>query len=238
MGPATDNPTQDLDHQHQQDFKDHQESMFEESSISPGPPEAEFEPEQSFEDPEYDDAGYSLPDEAPDEDVMTESTPASEVPASVAPAGVAPASVAAAAAEHSEQAEQAGQASAAPANVVPAAAEPASPVHESPAQASTPTQQPQHAEPPAPSAESLSGLTIDDFAALEERILRAVNLVRHERQARQAAEERLLVLESQVLAQSPVLEKLQQEVEALRVEREQVRHRVERLLSQIDALEL
>ena len=40
------------------------------------------------------------------------------------------------------------------------------------------------------------------------------------------------------LAQSPALEQLEQEVEALRVEREHVRQRVERLLSQLDALEL
>jgi hypothetical protein len=95
-----------------------------------------------------------------------------------------------------------------------------------------------HAEVPANSPEPLTVMTIDDFSALEERVLRAVNLVRRERQARLAAEERLLLLESQALAQAPALEQLQQEVEALRVEREQVRQRVERLLSQLDALEL
>jgi hypothetical protein len=95
-----------------------------------------------------------------------------------------------------------------------------------------------HAETPAPSPEPLTVMTIDDFSALEERVLRAVNLVRRERQARLAAEERLLLLESQALAQAPALEQLQQEVEGLRLEREQVRQRVERLLSQLDALEL
>jgi uncharacterized coiled-coil protein SlyX len=94
---------------------------------------------------------------------------------------------------------------------------------------------------PAPEAapqETPAALTIDDFAALEERVLRAVSLVRREREARHAAEERLMHLESQTLAQVPVVEQLQQEVDALRAERDQVRQRVERLLSQLDALEL
>jgi len=95
---------------------------------------------------------------------------------------------------------------------------------------------------PAPAAvvetEPLTVLTIDDFAALEDHVLRAVNLVRQERQARSAAEERAAALDAQLQAQSPSIERLQQEVDSLRVEREQVRQRVERLLSQLDALEL
>jgi hypothetical protein len=84
-------------------------------------------------------------------------------------------------------------------------------------------------------------LTVDDFAALEERILRAVDLVRRERQGRAAAEERIAALEvelQQLRGQTSTIEHLQQEVESLRVEREQVRLRVERLLGQLDALEL
>jgi regulator of replication initiation timing len=91
-------------------------------------------------------------------------------------------------------------------------------------------------------------LSANDFSALEERVLRAVSLVRSERQARIAAEERASSLETQlhsleaqiqqIEAQSPILERLVQEVESLRIEREQVRQRVERLLGQLDALEL
>jgi uncharacterized coiled-coil protein SlyX len=91
---------------------------------------------------------------------------------------------------------------------------------------------------PEADAGSPKVLTADDFSALEERVLKAVSLVRREREARLAAEERLLVLESQMLAQAPTLEQLHQEIDALRAEREQVRQRVERLLSQLDALEL
>ena len=92
-----------------------------------------------------------------------------------------------------------------------------------------------------PELEPPSVLTADDFGALEERVLRAVELVRHERQARQAAEQRTAILESQLLAlqaDTAVVDQLQQEVDSLRVEREQVRQRVERLLGQLDALEL
>ncbi len=115
---------------------------------------------------------------------------------------------------------------------------------------------------PSPAEKPMTVLTADDFEALEDRILRAVSLVRREREARILAEERVAALESQKLhfeaqslqlelqcrglesqlrdleAQSPVLERLEQEIDALRIEREQVRQRVERLLSQLDSLEL
>jgi hypothetical protein len=84
-------------------------------------------------------------------------------------------------------------------------------------------------------------LTVDDFAALEERVLRAVNLVRREREGRIAAEQRAVTLEAELAQQqtaNSAVGRLQQEVDALRVEREQVRLRVERLLSQLDALEI
>ena len=84
-------------------------------------------------------------------------------------------------------------------------------------------------------------LTVDDFAELEERIVRTVELVQRERKARVAAQQRVGELEGQVRelqAQSESLEHLQEEIASLRGEREQVRQRVERLLSQLDALEL
>ena len=81
-------------------------------------------------------------------------------------------------------------------------------------------------------------VSVDEFAALEERIRRAVELVKRERQARAAAEERAAKAEEKLRAQSPVMEQLQSEMHALRAERDQVRQRVERLLTQLDALEL
>jgi hypothetical protein len=81
-------------------------------------------------------------------------------------------------------------------------------------------------------------LSVDDFSALEERVLRAVELVKRERLARTAAEERATQAEAQMREHAPLLENLQKEVNALRTERDYVRQRVERLLAQLDALEV
>jgi len=81
-------------------------------------------------------------------------------------------------------------------------------------------------------------LSADDFSALEDRILRAVNLVRRERLARADAEERAMQAELRLAEQTPQIEQLQSELNTLRAERDHVRQRVERLLTQLDALEL
>jgi hypothetical protein len=81
-------------------------------------------------------------------------------------------------------------------------------------------------------------VSVDDFSALEERILRAVELVKSERQARTAAEQRAQQAESQLHEQAPHMDQLQKELHALKTERDHVRQRVERLLAQLDALEL
>ena len=90
----------------------------------------------------------------------------------------------------------------------------------------------------APAEPAALAVSVDEFAALEERIRRAVELVKRERQAQAAAEERAAKAEEKLHAQSPVIEQLQSELRALRAERDQVRQRVERLLAQLDALEL
>ncbi len=92
------------------------------------------------------------------------------------------------------------------------------------------------AEPVADSgALAVSG---DEFSALEERILRTVNLLKRERHTRAEAEERAAKAETQLHEQAPLMENLQKELNVLRAERDHVRQRVERLLSQLDALEL
>ncbi len=105
-------------------------------------------------------------------------------------------------------------------------------------------------EPVAP-PQTLS-LSVDEFSALEERVLRAVDLVKRERVARAAAEakaahfetlsaqaeERAAHFEIQLREQAPLVEEQQKELSALRAERDHVRVRVERLLSQLDTLEL
>ncbi len=81
-------------------------------------------------------------------------------------------------------------------------------------------------------------VSADDFSALEERVKRAVDLVKQERKARAEAESRAQKAEEQLHGQTPVVAQLQSEISALRAERDQVRQRVERLLKQLDALEL
>jgi hypothetical protein len=81
-------------------------------------------------------------------------------------------------------------------------------------------------------------VSADDFLALEERVQRAVEVVKRERQARAAADARAAEAEAKVLAQAAQTERLQSELSVLRAERDQVRQRVERLLAQLDALEL
>ena len=69
-------------------------------------------------------------------------------------------------------------------------------------------------------------LSADDFSALEERIVRA------------AAEDRATKAEVQLGEQAPLVAQLQEEVRSLHAERDHVRQRVDRLLSQLDSLEL
>ena len=94
----------------------------------------------------------------------------------------------------------------------------------------------EQAEPRAES--SVLTLSVDEFSALEERVLRTVSLVKQERQARAAAEERANAAEVQISKHEPEMERLQAEIQTLRTERGHVRLRVERLLAQLDALEL
>jgi Rad3-related DNA helicase len=103
---------------------------------------------------------------------------------------------------------------------------------------------PEH-KPEAAAQTGTLALSADEFSALEERILKAVNLVKRERLARAAAEERAALAESKASGEVLSVEKLkkdaenlQKEVEILRAERDNVRQRVERLLSQLDALEV
>jgi chromosome segregation ATPase len=98
-----------------------------------------------------------------------------------------------------------------------------------------------------PESDRSTALTVsaDDFDALEDRIYRAVELVKQGRQQGATTEARISDFESravraeaQLQAQALVLEQLENEVQMLREEREQVRQRMERVLKQLDALEM
>ena len=125
----------------------------------------------------------------------------------------------------------------------------------------------------APEEPGALAVSVDDFAALEERVYRTVDLVKREREVRKAAEAhaaemearashaevrrgefetramqaetrlaeleaRAAQAEAQVLAHSPHVEQMQNELSGLRTEREHVRQRVEKLLQQLNGLEL
>jgi uncharacterized protein involved in exopolysaccharide biosynthesis len=78
--------------------------------------------------------------------------------------------------------------------------------------------------------------TADDFSALEERVVRAVEVVKKERAARAQAEQTAETLRREAEEQGSVLAQAQEQVRVLEREREQVRQRVERLLKQIDEI--
>jgi chromosome segregation ATPase len=115
---------------------------------------------------------------------------------------------------------------------------------ESDQQHQPPAHEPDHASDQS-SASATVSLSAQDFAALEERIMRAVELVRRERQLRAEAEARAAQAEARVehadserREQMAAADDLSKELAALRAERNEVRGRVERLLSQLDTLEL
>lgn len=76
----------------------------------------------------------------------------------------------------------------------------------------------------------------DDFQALEERVMRLVELVRGERRERAKAEENAATLQQLLEEQGAQLARTEEELRSLSSDRDQVRNRVERLLKQLDDL--
>jgi len=77
---------------------------------------------------------------------------------------------------------------------------------------------------------------VDDFSALEQRILRAIEVVKTEKAARQHADENLARVQGMMDAQAALLTQAQDQVRTLERDRDQVRQRVERLLKQLDEI--
>lgn len=82
----------------------------------------------------------------------------------------------------------------------------------------------------------LPAATVDDFSALEQRVVRAVELVKTERAARAQAEETAARLQDQFDEQTQAFEHSQEQLKTLERERETVRQRVERMLKQLDEI--
>jgi len=108
---------------------------------------------------------------------------------------------------------------------------------------------------------AVSGVSVDEFQALEQKVLRAVEVVKREREARAAAEAEVVALRRQLAEQEEAarsqvvaakseasaamsqLESAQREKEAVDgqlasfiQERDAVRQRVEQMMNQIDEL--
>ncbi len=99
---------------------------------------------------------------------------------------------------------------------------------------------------PLYTANMSSGVSVDEFQALEQKVLRAVEIVKREREARGAAEAEVAALREQLASQEAVKSQLQaaesrahaaeSQIAALDRDREAVRQRVEKMLQQMDEL--
>jgi chromosome segregation ATPase len=83
---------------------------------------------------------------------------------------------------------------------------------------------------------STSAISIDEFQALEQKVLRAVEIVKREREARAAAEAEAASLREQLSAFESNARAIETELTTLNKERDAVRQRVEKMLEQIDEL--
>lgn len=79
-------------------------------------------------------------------------------------------------------------------------------------------------------------MAADDFNALEQRVLRAVEMLKSEREARAAAEQNATTLQQLLDEQSTELTRTQEQVKTLEREREIARQHVERMLKQLDEI--
>jgi uncharacterized coiled-coil DUF342 family protein len=86
-------------------------------------------------------------------------------------------------------------------------------------------------------------ISVDEFQALEQKVLRAVEIVRREREARAAAEAEAAAAKAEAAALRAQLSELtsasntaQTQITTLNQERDAVRLRVEKMLQQMDEL--
>ncbi len=81
-----------------------------------------------------------------------------------------------------------------------------------------------------------TAISADEFQALEQKVLRAVEIVRKEREARAAAEAEVSSLRDQLDALKHSSDDAQTQITSLNQERTTVRLRVEKMLQQMDEL--
>jgi chromosome segregation ATPase len=81
-----------------------------------------------------------------------------------------------------------------------------------------------------------SGISADEFQALEQKVLRAVEIVKREREARAVAEAEVAELHEQLAVAQSSTRAAETEIATLNKERDTVRLRVEKMLEQMDEL--
>ena len=79
-------------------------------------------------------------------------------------------------------------------------------------------------------------ISVDEFQALEQRVLRTVDLIRKERELRSTAEQENSALKELLDHASSENTQLNTEIAALRDERTQVKNRVDAMLQQMDEI--
>ncbi|MBS1813718.1 MAG: cell division protein ZapB [Acidobacteria bacterium] len=83
---------------------------------------------------------------------------------------------------------------------------------------------------------STATVSVDEFQALEQRVQRAVELIKTEREARAAAEAEVKRLREELEENAAQASTLQVELAGLKQERESVKGRVDAMLKQMDEL--
>lgn len=83
---------------------------------------------------------------------------------------------------------------------------------------------------------STATVSVDEFQALEQKVLRAVEIIKQEREARAKAEAEIASLREQIEFQTLVAQEAQTAVNTLTKDRDNVRQRVEKMLQQMDEL--
>jgi len=84
--------------------------------------------------------------------------------------------------------------------------------------------------------EGQATMAADDFAALEEKVRRTVELLRSEREARHKAEAEVARLSEGSMAGRKRVAEMERELEGLKRDRSAARVRVEKMLTQLDEL--
>ena len=83
---------------------------------------------------------------------------------------------------------------------------------------------------------STATISVDEFQALEQKVLRAVEIIKQEREARARAEAEIASLKEQLEFQTLVAQEAQTAVTSLTKDRDTVKQRVEKMLQQMDEL--